>query len=288
MKISVFTVCIPEFTPEEAVAKLANWGFDGVEWRVTLPAEPGAPIQSFWQGNRCTLDYRTILAEAPKLGRLCRKHKLAVPVLGTYLGYHDLAFIEQAMEAASEFGHKAMRVFADGYNGGVPYDKVVAGCVRGWRKVVKLGHRYGVKPLAEIHMGNIIPSASAARRFAEHFSPDDMGIIHDAGNMVTEGYESWQMGLEILGPYLSHVHVKNRSWSIREADKDGNLRWGSDSGSLRGGQVDWRDVIRGLVNVGYDGWLSVEDFETTDSESKVKDDLKYLRKLIREETRRKC
>ena len=36
-----------------------------------------------------------------------------------------------------------------------------------------------------------------------------LGIIHDVGNMVYEGYERYEMGLSILGPYLAHVHVKS-------------------------------------------------------------------------------
>jgi sugar phosphate isomerase/epimerase len=59
MRISVFTVCMPEYTPEyapeEAVKQLAAWGFDGVEWRVTTPPAPGEPVVNFWKGNRCTL-----------------------------------------------------------------------------------------------------------------------------------------------------------------------------------------------------------------------------------------
>ena len=34
MKLCVCTVCMPEYTPEEAAAKLAAWGVEGVEWRV--------------------------------------------------------------------------------------------------------------------------------------------------------------------------------------------------------------------------------------------------------------
>lgn len=285
MKIAVFTVCMPEYTPEEAVPKLAKWGFDGVEWRVTRAPEPGEPVKSFWQGNRCTIDMNRVPELAPALRKLCRKHKLETPVLGTYYGYKDLKLIEEAMDAASVMEHWGLRVYPGGYNGRQHFDAVVAESVKGWKKVVKLGRKYGVKPLVEIHMGNIVPSCSAARRFADHFSPEEIGIIHDAGNMVSEGYENWQMGLEILGPYLAHVHVKNRSWSIREADKDGNLRWACGSDTLRRGQADWRDIIRALVAVGYDGWLSLEDFETSDTKTKLKDDLKYLRKLLRKEAK---
>lgn len=282
MKIAVFTVCMPELTPEEAAPKLAEWGYDGVEWRVTTPPQPGAPVVNYWNGNRCTVDPATILERAPALRALCRKHKLAMPVLGTYLGYEQLDLIEKVMDAAAVLGHKGVRVSPGGYNGKSSYQKELARAVKAWEKVVKLGRRYKVKPMAEIHMGNLMPSCSAAWRFASHFSPADMGVIHDAGNMICEGYENWQMGLEILGPYLAHVHVKNGSWAIRTADPDGNLRWAYESDTLRRGRVNWRDVIGALKKVKYNGWLSLEDFAPGVAEAKLKDDLQYLRQLIRE------
>lgn len=35
MKVGVFTVGLPDLTPEEAVQEIKDAGYDGVEWRVT-------------------------------------------------------------------------------------------------------------------------------------------------------------------------------------------------------------------------------------------------------------
>ena len=59
--------------------------------------------------------------------------------------------------------------------------------------------RHGVRALVEIHMGTIVPSASAAAQFCSRFDPRHVGVIHDAGNMVFEGFERYRMGLEVLG-----------------------------------------------------------------------------------------
>ena len=37
--------------------------------------------------------------------------------------------------------------------------------------------------------------------------PKHVGIIHDAGNMIIEGFENWRLGLEILGEYLAAVRA---------------------------------------------------------------------------------
>lgn len=283
MKLSVFTVCMPEYTPEEAAPKLKKWGYEGVEWRVTTPPEPGAPVQSFWSGNRCTISPDTIVDEVPRLRALGRDAGLATPVLGTYLSYLDTDRIDACLAAAKKLGCSGIRVGIDHYDGKTHYDKAFSASVKGWEKAVALAAKYKVKVLAELHMGNIIPSASAAFRFASNFDPKHMGVIYDPGNMVHEGFENWQLGCELLGKYLAHVHVKNASWSIVEGEKDGNLRWRPASDTLRRGRANWRDIIRALVAVKYDGWLSLEDFAPGNTEAKLKDDAKYLKRLLREE-----
>ena len=279
MKISVFTVCMPEYAPEEGVKMLAAWGFDGVEWRVTTPPAPGEPVVNFWKGNRCTLAPETLPERADEVRGWCRQAGLAMPCLATYLRYRDVALLEKVMQAAGRMGVPLVRVGVSGYDGKTDYNRLLDDAVAGWQPVVALGRRYGVKPVAEIHMGTIIPSAAAAWRFVSHFRPEEAGIIHDAGNMVYEGFENLRMGAEMLGPYLAHVHVKNAAWSVKSGDPDGNLRWGCGAASLRNGQVNWREALAALRATGYDGWISVEDFLPGDTAKKMPDDLAYLRQV---------
>src|SRR5215218_10115611 len=57
MKVGVFTVGLPDLTPEEAVRELKDAGYDGVEWRVTrVPEEARGEEFTFWGNNLCTLE----------------------------------------------------------------------------------------------------------------------------------------------------------------------------------------------------------------------------------------
>ena len=61
MKYSLFTVSVPEMTPEQALKKMKEYGYDGVDWRVTdLPrsrdSKGGAVLlekQLLYGGYRC-------------------------------------------------------------------------------------------------------------------------------------------------------------------------------------------------------------------------------------------
>ena len=88
-------------------------------------------------------------------------------------------------------------------------------------------------------------------------------MIHDAGNMVFEGFEAYRMGLEVLGPYLAHVHLKNARWTETGARDDGSSGWAAGFAPLTAGSVDVPALFGALASVGYDGWVSFEDFSTT-------------------------
>src|SRR5215207_3868046 len=49
MKLGVFTVGLPDLTPEEAVREIKDAGYDGVEWRVTrVPEDARSEEPSYW------------------------------------------------------------------------------------------------------------------------------------------------------------------------------------------------------------------------------------------------
>jgi sugar phosphate isomerase/epimerase len=276
MKYAVFTASLPEWTPEEALAALAGAGYDGIEWRVTdqQPADP----PGFWAGNRCTLPFSSFVEDAPRVRALCAQHGIATPALGTYVTCEDLAAVEVAMRGAVALGAPQLRVGVPRYDGAQPYLPIREQARAQYREVAAMARQHGVRALIEIHMGNITPSASAAAAFLAGLDPDHVGAIHDAGNMVYEGYEQYRMGLEVLGPYLAHVHVKSAAWREVGARPDGSSQWQAVFAPLRRGVVDMGSLMRALKAVGYDRWLSVEDFSSEVPQAeRVRDNLAFIR-----------
>jgi len=280
MKYSVFTVCMPEFTVDEAIDKLAAWGYDGVEWRVRnqQPSADGKP--GFWAGNRCTITLDEVVDKAESVGKHCRDAGLEVASLASYLKCDELADIERVFVACGKMGAPQARVGVPGYDGTVNYRELFDKAVEDYGKVEKLARKHGVKAVIELHMGNITPSASAGYRFVGHFDAKHVGVIHDAGNMVIEGFENFQFGMELLGEYLAEVHVKNAAWRKGGRGPNGQQLYERSWAQLREGQVNWADMMRALKSVGYDGWLSLEDFSTDrTTEEKLPNALEYLKEL---------
>ena len=281
MRFAYFTAGMPEFTPNEAVAALRDAGYDGIEWRVTdqAPSADGRP--GFWAGNRCTWSLSTFVADAPRIRALTEGAGLAMPNVGTYVTCDDLPAVEQALKGAAALGAPSARINVPRYDGVSPYLPLRDRSRAQYREVAALARQYGVRALIEIHMGNITPSASAAAAFLEGFDPESIGVIHDAGNMVYEGYEQYRLGLEMLGPYLAHVHIKNARWERTGAREDGSIEWRATFAPLHKGVADIAALIRALRAVGYDGWLSFEDFSTERPlTERIAGNLAYIRRLL--------
>jgi sugar phosphate isomerase/epimerase len=280
MKFAVFTVCLPEFTPEEAVAALREHGYDGVEWRVTdqQASADGAP--GFWAGNRCTWPLAKLAEDAPRIRALTEGAGLAMPALGTYAVCDDLAAVERAMRGAARLGVPQLRINTPKYDGSTSYLALRERSRAHYRDVAELARTHGLRALVEIHNASLLPSASAAAAFLDGLDPRHVGAIHDAGNMVYEGYEQYRLGLEVLGPYLAHVHLKNARWRPVGRRADGSAEWRAEFAPLSEGIVDLPSLFRALRQVGYDGWLSLEDFSTERPlRDRLRDNLAYLRRV---------
>ena len=283
MKLAVFTVMLPDFGLQDTLAVLQKTGYDGVEWRVTRhnPAAAGQE-PSFWGNNQSTVDPSLGEGELLALKDAQDAAGLLVPNLGCYLAVGDLAAVEQSMKIAKLLGAPSIRIGVPGYDRSKPYGELLQEGRVYLDGVQALSQQYGVKGVAEIHFGNIACSASSARRLVEGFDPAHIGVIHDAGIMVHEGYENYRMGLEILDEYLAHVHVKNAFW-VRsdEAPASGVSPWKAQWAPLADGVVSLGQLFADLKHIGYDNWLSIEDFSNPhpDEQSLVTQSA-YLRSLL--------
>ena len=79
-------------------------------------------------------------------------------------------------------------------------------------------------------------------------------------------------GLAMIRPWLAHVHVKNARPFVAGADGRRCLRYGHRWCGLREGIVDWTAQVAALRGVGYEGYLSLEDFNPdTQADEKLDD-----------------
>ena len=279
MKFSVQTAVLPELNPREVVEKLSAHGYDAVEWRI----HPDYHIHP-----------QELVERAPEMRRLVQDHGLRVSCLTGREPLTDLDQHRRFAQACSIMDCPRYRPGPVIYDGSRNYRDLYQETVDALGHAIEALAGTGVKLIIETHFSTIAPSASLAYRLVQHFEPASIGINYDPANLIIEGRESWQMGLELLGPYLDYVHAKNIAW-VREQN---NWRW--VFASMSDGQVNWRDVMSALRAVGYDDYISFENFfevpmtttgfvgedltqhatQFREIDQRLDEDLRYLKSLV--------
>ena len=281
MKLGVYSIVLPDYHREEAAAKVAEIGYTGIEWTV------GYEDRVFDSGEEWHVSLTNLEEDAPRAREVAEKHGLEIASLGTGSDTGDFEKIERLMKAAQVMGAPMLRIGSSGYDGSTHYDELRAKVVEDYRTIERMAADHGVKALIELHSRTICPSASAGLRIVEHFSSPHVGVIFDPGNMVLEGMENWRMGIEMLGPYLAHVHAKNMCW-LHDPEKG----WYWDNASLEGGIADFEMIVQALHEYGYEGYINLEDFRGgycvkpvgITTEEKLQEAYDYLSGLIRQIT----
>lgn len=286
MKLSIFTVATPELSPEQLVSVAREAGIDGIEWRYKeAPENASEQKPSFWGNNLCTLLPSGGEEMADRFREAAASQGLSSISVTPYLTAGDLEATEDVLRKAKRVRAQFIRLGVPGYDRSRPFGELFALTRQYLKDAEGLCRKYGIKGLVETHHQTIAPSASAAYRLVEGLDPSFIGVLFDPGNMVHEGFENYRMGMEILGPYLAHVHVKNAGFVTDGTAEDGSVRWKSEWSGIKEGVVPWKQVIADLKAVGYDGYLGVEDFsgQFPETQQMLKHFVAYMRELLQAE-----
>lgn len=287
MEFGVFSVCMPEYSPEETLAILSEIGYEGIEWRIaeTPDKKPvSVPFEArYWVNNKSTLDISKIEAAMPAVKALSIKYGIKIFGLSTYLHPGKVEEINTVLKASDSIDCRQVRVFVHNdnmKNSKKNYRELFDEATVQVRALETLAKMHNVKIVFEIHMDSIIASPSAAYRLVSRFDPQYIGLILDPGNMVFEGYEEYQKSFELLGDYVSHVHIKNGLLEPDGIDEYGAKKFIRKWVPLNEGMADLRNFFSAMKKCGYNGTVCIEDFSNNESTyEKLKNGLVYLKQL---------
>ncbi len=279
MRYSATSVMLPQVTMEEQAALLQRLGYDGVEWRVRrVSEETRRQPFSEWGAHKNDLTPENFAASAGRMKQVAADHGLAIAGLASNPGADDIEQVKLLAEGARACGAPFIRVGCPRrYHGSVDYHVLYQEAVEAFGKMLDAIAGYQVKAALEIHGGTIHPSASLAHRIVSHWPPERICVIYDPQNMVTDGYETTELALELLGPYVGHVHAGGHRPVEKGKDAVGTVEWEWPGVPMGEGLYSFPRMLRKLKALGYTGFVSIEDFRELPVEQKLREGIDYLR-----------
>lgn len=256
--LSVVSGALPALPLGRVVSALTEVGVDSIE----LTVGPGGHLVP---GNR------TSIIEAMACLRDSGLHLCGIDAPGGWpLGSHRLV---EMLEIAATMRAPFLRVYPPPFD---PSASLAVQRTTAARALHRLSESAGgaVMTLLEPAPGSVAPSPELARQIVLASAAPDAGVIFDPGSMIAEGWLAPALALEILGPLVRHVHVKNRALTCR------NGRWRSEPRGLADGVVDWVTTLRALHRRGYAGRLSIDHLSAAPESGALRRDVAELRRLI--------
>jgi len=131
-----------------------------------------------------------------------------------------------------------------------PYQQVWDNATKSLNKLLPIAADHGVTLALENVWNKFLLGPVEFRTFIDQFSSPHIGSYFDVGNVVLTGYpEHW---IEILGPRIAAVHVKN----FKREDAGGLLHGFGDD--LLAGDVNFDAVKAALKKIKYKGPITAE------------------------------
>ena len=282
MKLSCTSVMLPDWTLDETFDRLASHGFQGVELRCRYnPDQTSAP--SFWGRHLSDVSPDNIQQLAPAIRAAAHRSGLPVVALAPKAFVEDLPEVRKVFAGAVAIDAEQppmVRLDAAAHDRTRAYLPQFDAARSHYERALKLAHEFGVKVLYEIHAGRVAVTCSRTAALLDGFDPTLIGAIYDVPNMSRVGLEDTRLGMEVLGPYLAHCHIGNSLPVRHETDALGAAHWKWNFASLQDGVADIAQIVADFQEVGYQGYLSLEDFSIGDADDKLAAQVSYLKHFL--------
>jgi len=273
---------LPRWGLDETFDKLAEYGYSGIELRCRDNSEDPNAEPSFWGRHLSDVSPDNIIDKAPQIRAAATRSGLQVIALAPKCLLGEDEHIEKVFRGAVAIdpdNPPMIRLGAPAHNRNKPYMPQFFEAKAGFARWSETAREYGIKLLYEIHVGTVAVSCSRTVELLRNLDPRTIGAIYDIPNMLRVGLEDTRMGMEILGPYLAHCHIGNGIPRTQDRGPSGNMEWKWEFIELREGIANIPQIIEDFKAVGYQGYLSLEDFGPGEDDTKIRDQGAYLQEL---------
>ncbi|MEK0312713.1 sugar phosphate isomerase/epimerase family protein [Cohnella sp. 56] len=280
MKFAAFSGVLIEYSIQEAMHLTKKLGMDGIEIAAREPHI--SPSSS--------------MARVREVKALSDSLALPIPVLASYIGGFSDASDSEAksfldefkrlLEIAGVLGTGMIRVFPGGPNAFMAQDYHYAKAAYWMNLFAEEAKKHQVNILVEIHNDSLVETVDSSLRLLGMIESDNIGMIHDAGNMYITDTDYGRESVLQLGRHLMHVHVKDEL-RVAELGAPGTFasttRHGRElflQSRLGEGGADHKPLFDALRETGYSDWVTLECHAPFPAYERLEHDFEVVRRLI--------
>ncbi|MFJ7729631.1 sugar phosphate isomerase/epimerase family protein [Neobacillus sp. NPDC097160] len=280
MKIAAFSGVFLDYSIHQAMENTKELGFDGIE---IACKEPHLSIETSRQ-------------RVEEIKSLSKAFDIKIPALAGYLGWFStssdneceksFAEFQQIVEWANILESDMIRVFQGGPNAFLAADYHYEKATYWLKKCAGKAKEYNKKIVLEIHNMSLAETVESGLKLLNMINEENVGLIHDAGNMYITDTDYGRDSVMGLGRHLFHVHVKDE----KRVDKAGapgtfiNLTKHGEEKFLQcrldEGEVNHQPLFDALKEVGYDKWITLECAAPHPPKERLAHDLKKVKQML--------
>ncbi|MDQ3440831.1 MAG: sugar phosphate isomerase/epimerase [Planctomycetota bacterium] len=256
---------------------IKSLGFEGVDFTVR-------PNGSVLPEN--------VRKELPEAQKIFADLGLQVPLITTAITNVRDAHVADVFETAAACGIRELKLGYVSYKKFGSFQQLLADVQKDLDGITSLAHSTGVRANIHTHSGPYISTNPAiVWQLLKDRDPASIGAYADPAHMTVEGSrDGWRQGLDLLGPRINLVAVKDMAWEEVDDAKLHKKRWQTRIVPLNRGAVAWPEVFDCLKQLNYNGWVSIhaeyqgghtwKDMTVPELIEQTREDLAYLRKAV--------
>lgn len=243
MTYVLFTDNLADLSVSEACAAAKAAGFDGLD----LTLRPG--------GHVLPANAEMGLADAK---RVADAAGVVIPMVSTAITDIESPHAEAIFAAAAHYGARRLKL---GYWPYEPFGTLAVQIDQArarLERLIALGKTYRVLPCVHCHSGRYVAAGGPQLYLVlKGFQPDEVGAYVDPMHMTIEGGASgWEMGLDLVAPWLALVGIKSFRWLPGHRDERGQMRFRWEYCPIADGQAPLPEFVGYLKRLNYDGVVS--------------------------------
>ena len=243
MQFVLFTDNLAKLKIADACSEAKRAGFDGLD----LTLRPG--------GHVLPENAEMGLAEAK---RLADEQGMTIPMATTAISDTDSPHAEAIFAAAAHYGARKLKLGYWRYEPFGTLTEQLDDARAKLERLTKLAAKYSVLPCVHIHSGPFLHNGGPMLYLIlRDFDPKLVGAYIDPMHMAVEGgLSGWEMGLDLLAPWVALVGIKNFRWVERGRDDKGQMTFATDYVPLQDGVAPLPRFVERLKQLKYDGVVS--------------------------------